>query len=191
MFATDAVVIYDLEWTAWPESRAERFAHPDRPPEIIQIGAVAVSVADGFAERGHFETLVRPTLNPVLSDYIVDLTGIRQADVDRDGVDFAPALDAFLAFVGTGPVTVACYGNDSDFVQVNCTLKNLPMPARLVDYVDLRAALDARGLVDRTWNSGSLAQRLGIEDEGREHNALDDVRTIVRALRHFRDAGKI
>ena len=45
---------------------------------------------------------VKPTLNPELSEYLKDLTGITQQEVDSDGVSLAEALSQFYAFCGGG-----------------------------------------------------------------------------------------
>ena len=41
---------------------------------------------------------VKPTLNPQLSEYFTELTGISQAEVDEEGVGLAEALRQFELF---------------------------------------------------------------------------------------------
>ena len=69
---------------------------PDRPrgaPFTVfaarttkHAGAVRLS-PPALAERGSLECLVRPTVNPVLSDYFVSLTGITNEDLDASAMD--------------------------------------------------------------------------------------------------------
>ena len=68
-------IIFDLEATCWL----------GRPPkglnEIIEIGAVKVN---DYAEvESTFIQFVKPTVNPVLSDFCKKLTSITQQQVNR------------------------------------------------------------------------------------------------------------
>jgi inhibitor of KinA sporulation pathway (predicted exonuclease) len=92
IFDEKTLVVFDLEWTAWPGSFERDWSGPGELREIIQFGAVKADVANNLAETGHFECFARPTVNPILSDYIIALTGITQPDVD-----------AALAVTGTWP----------------------------------------------------------------------------------------
>ena len=75
-FAAPAhVVIFDLEFTAWEGSMESRWMRPGELTEIVQIGAVKLDAAS-LKEVDAFEMLVKPRVNPVLSDYLVSLTGI-------------------------------------------------------------------------------------------------------------------
>lgn len=148
MFQTRTAVIFDLEWTAWPDSMRTGWADPARPPEIIQIGAVRVAMDDGCAECDSFSAFVRPKINPKLSDYIMDLTNIRQTDIDSAGVDFPSALAAFTAFIGSGGDDVGCYGGDGQYIAHNCALNALTVPPVLAAPIDVRAGFVERGLVE-------------------------------------------
>ena len=64
--------------------------------EVVQIGAVRLGAAT-LAELDAMECLVRPTFNPVLSDYFTGLTSITNADVARDGIDLATGLSQLAA----------------------------------------------------------------------------------------------
>src|ERR1700742_5334254 len=88
-------VVYDLEFTAWDGSMANRWSRPGEYTELVQIGAVRVN-AKTFEVEAEMDVLVRPRLNPVLSDYLVKLTGITNDDIAAHGVDFTKAYDDFL-----------------------------------------------------------------------------------------------
>jgi inhibitor of KinA sporulation pathway (predicted exonuclease) len=74
--ASGMFIIADLEYTSWECALESGWSAPGQFREIVQIGAVRVDAGDGFAEMAHFSMLVRPTINPELSDYFVTLTGI-------------------------------------------------------------------------------------------------------------------
>ena len=67
-------VVFDLEFTAWEGSVAHRWSRPGEFTELVQIGAVLVD-AQTFTVEREMDLLVKPRLNPVLSDYLVQLTG--------------------------------------------------------------------------------------------------------------------
>jgi 3'-5' exoribonuclease 1 len=53
----------------------------DREQEIIEIGAYRVN---GYGEwMDHFQAFIKPVMNPRLSTYCMDLTGITQDQVGK------------------------------------------------------------------------------------------------------------
>src|SRR5215471_6828340 len=106
----DHAVVFDLEFTAWEGSMAHRWSRPGEFAELVQIGAVRVN-AQTFAAEAEMEVLVRPLVNPHLSDYFTALTGITNEDLAARGVDFAGAYRNFLEFADGG-VTLA-FGTDN------------------------------------------------------------------------------
>ena len=69
-------VIVDLEATCWEGgSNIEKM-------EIIEIGAIILQSSQGPA-RSEFSAFVKPVIEPILSDYCMRLTSIRQQDVDE------------------------------------------------------------------------------------------------------------
>ena len=82
-----AIIVMDLEWTAWEGSWQRHWSGPGEEMEIVQIGAVKLADTSGLEELDAFEILVRPRINPKLDGYFTDLTGITQDRLDREGVD--------------------------------------------------------------------------------------------------------
>lgn len=99
------VVVYDTEWTSWSEFAAHNWKQPGRYPEIIQIGAVKLDVADDFREIAAFQCFVHPKHNPQLSDYIINLTGITKEIIDRE-------RDVRKALVEAGMIDESCRSCD-------------------------------------------------------------------------------
>jgi DNA polymerase III epsilon subunit family exonuclease len=79
-------VVFDLETTGLDATKHE----------IIEIGALRVFRESTTPQT--FQALVRPQAN--ISKKIVELTGITQEMLDRDGKPLADALAGFAAFVG-------------------------------------------------------------------------------------------
>lgn len=68
--------------------------------EVLEFAAVRVDPSGGV--MAEFSSLVR-TARPVPS-FITKLTGIAQAEIDRDGRSLEDAMNAFADFVGSRPV---------------------------------------------------------------------------------------
>jgi len=122
------VVVYDTEWTSWSEFAAHNWKQPGRYPEIIQIGAVKLDVADDFREIAAFQCFVRPKRNPQLSDYIIDLTGITQEVIDREGVPFPDALADFVGFIGGNIAALFSFCRVGALVPKNCYFLGIDYP---------------------------------------------------------------
>src|SRR5436190_9974585 len=101
-------VVFDLEFTSWPGALEQDWGAPGQLREVVQIGALRLSEDCSVLEE--YETLVRPVVNPQLSPYFTELTGITQESVDQDGILPAQALGEFLGFCQGQ--TVLSYGND-------------------------------------------------------------------------------
>lgn len=174
------VVVYDLEYTAWPGSLATGWSRPGEYMEVVQLGAVRLDAGAGLEECGSLRLLVRPRINPDLSDYFTNLTGITQVELDRDGVSFPEMLDAFTSFCdGAGPILAN--GTDEDVLIENCALNHLPPPG--LAFIDISPWLGAALGVQGHVVSGTLTGRLDLPAVGRAHDGLADARAIAAALR--------
>ena len=168
--------VYDLEFTAWEGSRERRWSLPGERTEIVQIGAVKVD-ATSLQIVDIFDMLVCPRLNPILSDYLVALTGISNQDVAAYGVDFIVAYRAFLEFVGDD--VMWSFGRDDLIFAENIRLYGwksaLPVPThRSVLPWFAEHGIDLSGK-----HACDVAEAAGAVFEGRRHNALADARGIA------------
>lgn len=179
-------VIFDTEYTAWPGSAQRNWTAPGEFREIIQIGAIRVD-CESLHETAAFTTLVRPKFNPILSDYIISLTGIAQADIDANGDSLPNATRAFLAFCGGRPMY--CYGFDGWIIAKNLALIGEAgywtgvRPTNIGDWFP-QAGLDITNL-----SSSGLAAAAGVSYEGRAHDAAGDCRSILAAVRSLVERG--
>ena len=185
------VVVYDTEFTSWEGFLEKRFKEPGRYPEIIQIGAVILDAEDEFRELGTFTTLVKPSVNPILSQYIIDLTQITQDDIDQHGVTFAEALDAFVQFVPRDAGSLVCYGRDGAVLDINKSLNDILEHTDLPVEIDFNKLLLSKGIISAPTSSSQLPALLGLDFSGSPHNALDDARAIACAMRELRKQKRI
>ena len=174
------LVVFDLELTAWLGSAARGWTGPGEYPEIIQIGAVRLDA--GLCETGTLDLPVKPRLNPTLSDYIVDLTGIAQGRIDREGVDIAEALGR-LADFAEGARVLLCNGGDDAWLRQNARLAGIPDPLAAATFGSLSRHFSRAAARDRHVVSSDLPAVFGFAAPGRAHDGLGDARAIAEALR--------
>ncbi|MEG3620275.1 3'-5' exonuclease [Magnetovibrio sp. PR-2] len=186
-----SLLIYDTEWTSWAGFLESNLTQPGRYPEIIQIGAVKLDIADGFRETGSFMRYIRPKVNPELSDYIIELTGITQNAIDEQGKPFPEVLSAFVEFIEDDFAVLMPYGVDGEIVARNCALNDIQVPDVFKKERDLRQFLLDLELVDNSQVSSDLPRYFGLPDEELSHDALGDSRSLANVIRHLRETGKI
>lgn len=176
----DHAVVFDLEFTAWEGSVADRWSRPGEFTEIVQIGALKVD-AQSLDVRGEIDVLVRPRLNPVLSDYLVGLTGITNDEIAARGIDFAKAHEDFVRFADGGPI--AAFGRDDLVFETNIRLYGLKDAPPVPRYINIIPWLLENGVDPRGRNACDVAPLAGVPFEGRKHNALDDARGVLAGIR--------
>lgn len=182
------ITVFDLEYTAWTGSMAGSWLAPGQFREVVQIGAVRLD-ADSFARRAEFEVLVRPRINPGLSAYFENLTGIAGERVAAEGVDFAEGYERFLAFAGDGPI--AAFGRDDKVLTENLRLYGIGDAKVLPLFYDLRGWFAVQGLDPRGCHSRDIGPALGVPFVGRSHNALDDARSLAAGMEVIAARGRI
>jgi inhibitor of KinA sporulation pathway (predicted exonuclease) len=184
-----SLVIFDSEFTAWEGSRDRDWQGENEYKEIIQLAAVRLEEEQGqFQIRETFNQLIVPNINPILSDYIVKLTGINQHLLDQTGVDFAAALNTFHVFSDLGHIPCYAWGNDDEILRENCSLNAIPLPI-FARFTDLRQLAEQAGTAMADVSSGELANKLGMTLSGQTHNALHDVQSLTLALNYWVDNG--
>jgi len=167
-------VVFDLEFTAWQGSMARGWSLPFELKEIVQIGAVKLD-AETLRTVDEFAMVVRPRVNPVLSDYLVALTGITNDEVANRGVDFAIAYRAFLDFVGKGASWA--FGRDDLIFEENMRLYGLVLPP--APYGNVIPWFAQHGIDLSGGHACDVAQATGAPFEGRKHDALSDARSVA------------
>jgi inhibitor of KinA sporulation pathway (predicted exonuclease) len=183
------VVILDLEWTAWEGSLARGWSEPWEFREVIAIGAVRAE-AERFDVRGELELFVRPVKNPVLSEYIVRLTGITDALLADRGLSYADALGRFVGFAGDS--AILANGGDGAVLRENCDWNGIPDPFDPKRIRSIRRVLArATGLDSPELVSAELPSRLGIGSLPERHGALSDAIAVRSALHELRRRGRL
>ncbi|XP_074057443.1 ERI1 exoribonuclease 2 [Macrotis lagotis] len=198
----DYLIVIDFESTCWNDGKRHY------SQEIIEFPAVLLNTLTGEIES-EFQTYVQPEEHPVLSKFCVELTGIKQAQVD-EGVPLKICLSQFCKWIqviqqqkkitfapsvtnnSASEVKLCAFVTWSDWdlgvcLEYECRRKQLRKPVFLNSWVDLRSTYKLFYRRKPKGLSGAL-QELGIEFLGREHSGLDDSRNTAHlAWRMIKD----
>jgi inhibitor of KinA sporulation pathway (predicted exonuclease) len=165
-------IIVDLEATCWEGG------NDHNRQETIEIGAVRFSPKDGLV-LGLFSTLIRPVLEPKLTDYCTGLTGIRQNEVDHAD-PFPEVFPRFIEWCGPGPHRLASWGSyDLRQLTLECQRHSLSVPAWFSDHLNIKYAFAQRKKV-RPCGMAHALKLSGLPPEGRHHRGLDDALNIAK-----------
>lgn len=170
-------LIVDLEATCSDDGSV-----PRHEMETIEIGAVLMN-ARSLEIEDEFQTFVRPTRHPLLTDFCTQLTTITQAEVDAAPI-FIDALMHFTKWFKPYDSVLFCsWGNyDRKQLHQDCKQHRIDFPFQS-GHMDLKQAFsDALGNSKR-FSMNSAMKKLGLEHAGTLHRGIDDARNTVRIVR--------
>jgi inhibitor of KinA sporulation pathway (predicted exonuclease) len=170
-------LVLDLEATC-----DDAGAVPRQEMETIEIGAVLVN-ADTLRPEAEFQSFVRPIRHPHLTKFCMELTRIRQADVDR-APTFPEALERLCAavFVGRDALFCSWGAYDRRQLQQDCTLHDVEFPLGDAHF-DVKRGFGRRHRMGRGPGMAAALEHVGLELQGTHHRGIDDARNIARLLR--------
>jgi inhibitor of KinA sporulation pathway (predicted exonuclease) len=171
--------IFDLEFTAWDGSLARHWLGPGEFKEVVQIGAVRLNRESLMVDET-FDCLVRPRINSRVSDYFETLTGISNARLAAEGVDFEIGYRRFLDFAQGG--VIAAFGHDEWVLEENIRLNGLKDLPPMPEFLELRAWFARHGIDPKGLHSCDIGPMLGVPFEGHPHDALCDARSIAAGM---------
>jgi len=146
--------------------------------EIIEIGAVMLASQTGPVESV-FECFVRPTREPMLSDFCRQLTGIEQQWIDK-AETFPVAFSRFTDWAGSTPYTFCSWGDyDRKQFEVEFLRHNIQRPDSFSRHINLKRAFAELKSI-RPCGMKRALQLSGIPLEGTHHRAIDDAKNIAR-----------
>lgn len=179
------VVIADLECTAWDGAAARGWSGPEEHREVVQLGAALVET-ELFTELVSVKFGVRPKINPVLSQYFINLTHITQEEIDAIGLDFPTFLRMFSGWCAD--FEIYCFDKvgssqlfDRDVLMENCQLLGLKFPFKMKRFHNVNEIFREHGVEIR--QSGAAPEAFGIDLPARPHDALNDVKGLIVGLR--------
>ncbi|KAI9323071.1 ribonuclease H-like domain-containing protein [Dichotomocladium elegans] len=203
----DYYLFFDVEATC------EENGGFDYPNEIIEFPVVLV---DGltFKKVDEFQSYVKPSKHPELTDFCKKLTGITQETVD-ESPSFVDVLDEFQAFMTkyalfqdcsavfvTAPFSYvrtcgwALFSQKDgpfdirDFVTKQCTHSKIKLPLYFQQpWINIRKLYKDFYKSERSKNISQMLEALGMSFEGHQHSGLDDARNLWRIGQRMYDDG--
>ncbi|XP_026796870.2 3'-5' exoribonuclease 1 [Pangasianodon hypophthalmus] len=189
----DYICVVDFEATC-EENNPRHFIHEIIEFPVVLIDTHTLEIVDSFQEY------VKPQLNPQLSDFCVELTGITQKMVD-EADPFPRVLRRVVAWLqekelGTKyKYTLLTDGSwdMSKFLYTQCRLSRLRYPQFARNWINIRKSYGNYYKVARTQTRlNCMLENLGMQYEGRLHCGLDDSRNIARvAIRMLKDGCRL
>ncbi len=173
-------IIFDLEASCWL----------GRPPhginEIIEIGAVKVN--DYGEVVSTFAKFVKPTVNPILSDFCKKLTSISQMDVDRSKT-FPFIIQKFQDWIGIDEsYCLISWGRyDKNQLVQDCVMHKLDVEW-LEAHFNLKPAYrELKNLKDEPGLKKAVKLE-GFEFTGIHHRAISDAENTAKIfVKHFKE----
>lgn len=171
-------IIFDLEASCWL----------GRPPhglnEIIEIGAVKVNSYSDV--ESIFNKFVKPTVNPILSEFCTKLTSITQRDVDGSRT-FPYIIQDFMDWIDIEEdYYLISWGKyDKEQLKQDCELHQLD--TSWLDYFfNLKPAYkNLKNLKDEPGLKKAVKME-GFEFTGIHHRAISDAENLAKVfIKHF------
>lgn len=174
----DYLLVIDFEATC--EESNERYKH-----EIIEFPVILVNL-ETYKVEDEFHTYCQPTINPLLSEFCVQLTGITQDKVDKAD-KFPEVLKKMETWMnshklGSGKKFAVLTDGPWDmsrFLFMQCQHCRIPFPKWGKKWINLRKTYSNFYQCRRTKLNEMLVS-LGMSFEGHMHSGLDDSRNIAR-----------
>lgn len=186
-FLNCTLIVTDLEATCWEEKPY------DAQMETIQIASLAIPIKQGKFElkengrifvEGGFNQFVQPQINPKLTDFCKNLTGITQSQVDQ--ADYFPdVFERWLTWMDAYQNYLFASWGWYDYNQLSRDTERFPYwQGVMADFPHLNIKEYVKMKLNRKKKMGvsSVLNDLGMEFEGSPHNAYDDVHNIIRIL---------
>lgn len=179
-------LIVDLEATCTDSNE-----FPRSQMEIIEIGAVAVNGTD-FTIIDEFSEFVKPTRNPVLTEFCRRLTSSRQCDVDKAGV-FSIVCQRFHDWVARHPDGIFCsWGNyDRNQLIQDCMRHRVPYPFASDYHINIKSRFAKQQGIGKKVGMQKALKLTGIPLEGTHHRGIDDARNMVKLLPYIFGVARI
>ncbi|XP_056133485.1 3'-5' exoribonuclease 1 [Lampris incognitus] len=185
----DYICVVDFEATC-EEDNPPNFLHEIIEFPMVLINTHTLEIVDSFQEY------VKPELNPQLTDFCVQLTGITQKTVD-EAHTFPTVLQRVVVWLqerelGTKykyAILTDGSWDMSKFLNIQCRISRIRYPQFAKKWINIRKSYGNFYKVPRAQTKlSTMLEKLGLKYEGRPHSGLDDSRNIARiALRMLQD----
>lgn len=191
-------IIFDTEYTSWEGSMEREWSGKNEFKELVQISAIKVKKYNNtIIIKKKLNLYLKPRINPILSQYFMDLTNIQQHVIENEGHRFKDAMKIFYRFCKNREgvkFPIFSYGNDYDVIKENLKLNSINKKSKFhrwgKHFYDIRDIFKNYVDVDK-YSSGTLYTAFGIKPKGKMsvHNAMWDSISLFLSLRYIVEGG--
>lgn len=172
-------IVLDLEATCWEKKDG-------RLNEIIEIGALSINQKGEVLDE--FVTFIKPHLNPILSDFCIELTSIAQDMVDEAPM-FPEALTKFKEWIKSfaNDYCLCSWGfyDKNQFIN-DCKLHDLDTDW-LIKHISVKHQYAKIKGLRRGIGMAKALQKERFELDGIHHRGIDDARNIAKIFLKYLD----
>ena len=173
-------ILFDTEFTAWEGSQKRNWSNDNEYREIIQISALKIKNGKILDKLNIY---VKPCINKILSDYIINLTGITNYKIMTQGVSFKNALEEFYIF--SENYELYSYGNDYDVILENMKInkimddKYFKIEKKFKDFKDILKKYTNINV--NKYSSGTIYKALDIKINNHKiHDSQSDIYSMYK-----------
>ena len=172
----DYYLVIDIEATCDDNDR-----FPRREREVIEMGAVIVEALT-LDIIDEYQSFVKPVRHPRLTQFCMELTGIRQIEVEI-APRFPQMMEEMTRWLRGYPNFLFCSWGKFDQVQIerDCVYHRVPYPLGK-SYWNLKSAFSKRRGLRREMGILNAMRQVGFNFQGHHHRGLDDARNAARLL---------
>ncbi len=174
------IIVFDLEATCW------RGRPPKGYNEIIEIGAFKIN---SFGEIvSQFSSFIKPIVNPILSGFCKELTGIKQSDVDRSKT-FDKVITDFLDWIQEEEedfLLISWGEQDVKFFRSDCILHNIE-DTWIKHCLNAKTYYKKLSGISRQMGLKSALEYEGLEFDGEAHRAITDAYNLSKIVIRYID----
>jgi len=166
------------------------------PQEIIEFPVIKVN-GETFETESIFHTYVRPVVNPQLTSFCTELTGITQEMIDDKPV-FEDVFEQFHRWLEeenllNGAKFIFATVGDWDLkymFPMQCKFFRIPVADYMKSWINLKLSfLEMTTLYPR--NLVTMMKYCQLQHEGKLHSGLDDCKNIAKLLKDLADRGMV
>jgi 3'-5' exoribonuclease 1 len=187
--------LYDYICVVYFEATCEDSAIPLEPQEIIEFPVLLVNTRTNNIDF-EFHRYVKPVVNPQLSQFCMNLTGITQEMVDKSNTivevmkEFDEWIDSHL-IQKKKKFMWATFGNWDLTVCLPKNLKahQIKVPYYFSEWLDLRLIMPNFYGAKQKCSFSKMLEQLGIERIGKTHSGIDDTRTTAKVVQKLINDG--
>tara|TARA_B100000989_G_scaffold261428_1_gene212464 strand:- start:146 stop:817 length:672 start_codon:yes stop_codon:yes gene_type:complete len=188
----DTFIIFDTEFTAWEGSQERKWKGVNEYRELVQISAIRVKKkGNTIAITKKLNLYALPRINPMLSDYFINLTGITQETLFKKAKPFKLAMKLFYRFCKNKDgekYNLYSMGNDYDVIKENLKLNSINKKSRFYKwqkyFYDIRPFF-SKLVNTKEYSSGTLYKAFDIvpRTDVDVHNASWDCLSLFLSLK--------